>query len=269
MNTTSGDFEASGSDGAGNPFCCRMDADPWGGMAVRYIETQIQGTTHNDTDIAHTYVDAGATTWNLQNRTAWISTHGIVNGNEGLDTILGSYAGGNSYHEWLNGDEGADTIYGNDYWDHINGGSGADDIFGGGGPDTITGASGEDYIEGGNEPCVVGVSCLGDDIDGGPDADIVFGGNAMDTIHGGGGDDCLDGEADDDFIYGELDADTIIGGSGADTISGGAGNDTVDAGADFSADVSDGNTQTNYYVPTEGIDTHTNFAGTVISATCD
>lgn len=269
LDTSAGDFEASGSDASGNPFCCKMRADPWGGMVVRYIETQIQGTTHNDIDIAHTYVDGAATVWNLQNPAAWIYTHGIVNGNEGLDTIWGSNAGGNSYHEWLNGDEGGDTIHGGDYWDHINGGSGADDLFGDGGPDTITGASGEDYIEGGNEPCVVGVGCLGDDIDGGPDADIVFGGDANDIIHGGGGADCLDGELDDDTIYGELDADTIVGGAGADTIFGGAGNDIVDVGTDGDNDVADGNTQTNYYVPADAGDTHTNFAGTVGSATCD
>ena len=161
---------------------------------VRLIQTEIQGTTHNDTDIAQTYTDAGGTAYNLINPQSWLTTHALVYGNEGNDTILGSNDGGNAYHEWLNGDEGSDTIHGNAYWDHINGGSGPDYLYGGdGAPDTITGGSGDDYIEGGNETCIVGVPCTGDGIDAGPDDDIVFGGAGNDDIQGGAGDDCIDG----------------------------------------------------------------------------
>ena len=72
-------------------------------------------------------------------------------------------------------------------------------------------------------------------------------------IHGRGGNDAIQGSEEKDCIYGESGSDLLAGNGGADIIDGGDGNDFIFADAKLT--IIRRNTQTDQWLPLEGIDT--------------
>ena len=72
-------------------------------------------------------------------------------------------------------------------------------------------------------------------------------------IHGRGGNDAIQGSEEKDCIYGESGSDLLAGNGGADIIDGGDGNDFIFADAKLT--ITRRNTQTDQWLPPEGINT--------------
>ena len=191
-----GDFEAWGTDGDTNDFCCNFE------MECQDVVT-IQGTDYTD------IVDLNGVATSLD------CVVDYVYGDGGGDDITGS--AGTSY-DHLYGEAGNDTISGLADVDYIDGGSDNDVLYGNGGNDTIYGGTGDDFIYGG----------LGDD--------VLYGEDGYDRIKGEAGNDTIEGGDHDDKLCGGFDADAIDGGGGDDKIDGGPQADTVDGGASAGTD---------------------------------
>ena len=73
-------------------------------------------------------------------------------------------------------------------------------------------------------------------------------------IHGRGGNDAIQGSEEKDRIYGDSGSDLLAGNGGADIIDGGDGNDFIFA--DTKLSITRRNTQTDQWLPPEGINTN-------------
>lgn len=191
-NICAGDYCVWGTDGSGDPFCSEDLIDGATGLVLR-------GGTQDDY-LYFSYNSANLNGWD----TAEVFV-GLVQGNEGNDTILGANIDSGGYTEVLNGNDGNDTIEGASGADTINGGDDNDTITGGDQVDTIDGAAGADAIDGGT----------GDD--------VIYGGSGNDIIYGAMGNDTIDCGSGSDRVSGGNDNDTIIGATGVDFLCGDAG----------------------------------------------
>ena len=84
--------------------------------------------------------------------------------------------------------------------------------------------------------------------------DVISVGLHSTIIHGRGGNDAIQGSEEKDRIYGDSGSDLLAGNGGADIIDGGDGNDFIFADAKLS--ITRRNTQTDQWLPPEGINTN-------------
>ncbi len=174
-----------------------------------------------------------------------------LDGEEGNDTINGSFVSGHSFiafggsgndvlrggtlsdiliggfgNDQLYGNQGNDIVSGNDGSDLLVGGAGDDDLYGQQGNDELRGGIGDDRILGGTED---------DEIHGDDGNDRLYGESGNDELFGEDGSDLLWGNEDDDSLFGQSGNDQLFAGSGNDAAQGGPGNDYLlgDSGDDY------------------------------------
>ncbi len=164
----------------------------------------------------------------------WFEEGIFVHGNEGDDTIYGSYR-----DEYLYGDSENDTIEGNDGDDIIRGGYGTDYLYGDDGVDYIYGEGGTDTIEG---------NAGGDYLYGGDDDDDIWGGDGNDYMEGNDGKDDMWGGANDDILWGGAQSDKLYGEDGEDDLYGEGGTDLCNGGVDVAGDFCDWSPSCNTFI---------------------
>ncbi len=183
------------------------------------------------------------------------STHDILYGNEGANSINGGTGGDDLVYGYGGNDTivtatGSDRIYGGGGNDSIATGNGGSDrasgsagndtlsadgdaatLSGGVGNDFMTGTSlGADLLNGDANDDVIDARGGNDTVDGGAGADTVLGGAGNDELFGDSGTDLMYGEDDDDTLYGWSASDTLFGGGGNDVVLGHSGNDSIAGG---------------------------------------
>jgi Ca2+-binding RTX toxin-like protein len=189
------------------------------------------------------------------------STGQIINGTEGIDTLLGG-AGDDT----LNGYGGADTLDGKAGADTMYGGDGDDTYYvdnigdvvaerGGDGRDTVVSTVSFALLSAADNMTLAGTNAI--DGTGNDLANILIGNDAANVLDGGGRADKLYGEGGDDTLIGGASGDTLTGGAGADTFLFQALSDSFatnrDKIADFDAGVD--------HVDVSAIDANTGLSG--------
>jgi Ca2+-binding RTX toxin-like protein len=223
------DLSAWGNCGA-TAFCCVYDE---GATNIDTVELNGVDQSGGNDDLAFFFTSGGVER-NLQ---PWDSDPitGIIRGNQGADSILGSNYAGTDYDDVLYGQVGADTMDGQDGADVCDGGDGADIILGGDGPDHLKGGKGDDelYGEVGNDTEWGGD---GDDLlDGGGNNDVLCDTTGITVCASSQGNKFLGDQGDDKIWYVEL-TGTGCGAIIMDsTSSGGTGTDSSGRTDDFSS----------------------------------
>ncbi|MCP2020160.1 UNVERIFIED_ORG: Ca2+-binding RTX toxin-like protein [Pseudomonas reinekei] len=171
-------------------------------------------------------------------------------GQDSVQTTLGSYTLGANVEHLLylgagnftgNGNALNNVITGGVGNDILNGGDGNDTLIGGAGNDVLTGGAGNDAMVGGAGNDTFRVDSVGDLVTeaagGGADSvqttltSYTLGANVEHLLYLGAGNFTGNGNALNNVITGGVGNDTLNGGDGNDTLMGGAGNDVLTGGA--------------------------------------
>jgi Ca2+-binding RTX toxin-like protein len=130
-----------------NPTILENYARRWGNAAVWTGSAGVENTL-----LPNNYGDLNANGLGGDDVLGSQTTHDLIDGGNGNDTIWGDYPGYSPKpgDDWLEGGAGNDVLRGGLGNDTLSGGSGNDVLQGEDGNDYLIGSTGQDYLEGGN-----------------------------------------------------------------------------------------------------------------------